>query len=391
MEGWADLLMKAVLSIAADNFVVNGTPTHPGRTWNGHRLEGLLFNRRASMAAFADANPITRELWTHADGTPWDPDRNVTAFTSVLPRWRACGLDAVALTLQGGPETHALRTSPPWQSPDPPWHSPAFTHDGSFDPATRSRFERILNAVSDSGLVAILDLFRPGQDARLDDEAAVRRATDQVCRWLLDRDDGNVIINVCQGSATYNYRHAILHPDRINELARQVRDTSKVGKRLLVGASVADGAIASEFDADVLLMSPPFGSGSDTFRRAIRTLRETPEFRAHPRPIVVCDGTGDDFDRPESQVAIATEARVCWGLGDRPLSGDSGWVPANWDIDTPAGIAYLETIRSIAGTGSRPTDHPDVLLADQRRMHAGFASAIRSLGLTEDVTPAGAP
>ncbi|NDE08080.1 MAG: hypothetical protein EBZ89_11925, partial [Chloroflexi bacterium] len=145
--------MKPAVSISRDNFVVDGTPTHPGRTWNGHRVEGLLFHRRASSAAFADANPKTRDLWTHADGTPWDIDRNISEFISVLPVWRACGLDAVVLSLQGGPPAHANRPVPPWQSPIRPWHSPAFGGDGSLDPATQSRFDRILNAVADCGLV----------------------------------------------------------------------------------------------------------------------------------------------------------------------------------------------------------------------------------------------
>ncbi|MSQ42719.1 MAG: hypothetical protein EXR45_00710 [Chloroflexi bacterium] len=383
--------MKPVLSISDDNFVVDGTPTHPGRTWNGHRVEGLLFHRRALAAAFADANPITRELWTHADGTPWDPDRNVTAFISVLPWWRACGVDAVALNLQGGPPTHAVQTVSPRPSSIQPWHASAFAHDGTFDPATRSRFGRILNAISDTGLVAIFELFSPGQDARLDDDEAIRRATDQVCQWLLDRGDDHVIINVCQGSGTHTYGHPILRPDRIHELVRQVRETSKRGKRLLVGAGVPDGVFPGEFVPDVLFPFTPLGSGSHTFRRATDALREIPAVAAHPRPMVFCDGAGGDFDRADSQVAIATEAHVSWGLGDTPGIDGSEWVPANWDTETPAGIAYLETIRSITGTGTQPTDHPDVLLADQRRMHAGFARAIRSLGLTADVTPAGAP
>lgn len=383
--------MKPAVSISQNNFVVDGTPTHPGRTWNGHRVEGLLFHRRASSAAFVDANPKTRDLWTHADGTPWDVDRNISEFISVLPVWRACGLDAVALSLQGGPAAHANRPVPPWQSPIRPWHSPGFAGDGSLDPATQSRFDRVLNAVADCGLVAILNLFTPGQAARLDDEAAVRRATDQVCRWLLGRGDENVIVNVCQGSGTHNHSHSVLQPERINELARQIRDASSDGRHLLVGASVADGVIPSGFVADVLFTQPTLGRGSLTFRRAIDGLRKTTAFAEHPRPIVVCDGTGGDFDRPDSDIAIATETHISWGLGDSQALERAEWVPVNWQNDSPVGIAYLETVRSITGTGTWPTDHPDVLLSDQRRMHAAFALALRGLGLNADVTPAGAP
>ena len=267
--------MKPVVSIDHSDFAVDGALTHLGRTWNGYRVEGLLFHRRASSAAFADANPKTRDLWTHADGTPWDVDRNISEFISVLPVWRACGLDAVALSLQGGPPTYADRSVPPWQSPIRPWHSPAFARDGSLDPATRSRFDRVLDAVADCGLVAILDLFTPGQAARLADEAAFRRATDQGSRWLLDRGDENVIVNVCQATGTRTHSHAVLQPERINELARQIHDASLGGRRLLVGASMPDGVIPSGTVADVLFSPPTFGRGSLTFRRAIDALRNT--------------------------------------------------------------------------------------------------------------------
>ncbi|NBX47747.1 MAG: hypothetical protein EBT22_11295 [Chloroflexi bacterium] len=77
--------------------------------------------------------------------------------------------------------------------------------------------------------------------------------------------------------------------------------------------------------------------------------------------------------------------------GSRSTLERAEWVPVNWQTDSPGGIAYLETVRSITGTGTWPTDHPDVLLSDQRRMHAAFALALRGLGLKADVTPAGAP
>ena len=32
------------VAIRGDAFWVNGRPTYPGRTWHGHKVEGLLFN-----------------------------------------------------------------------------------------------------------------------------------------------------------------------------------------------------------------------------------------------------------------------------------------------------------------------------------------------------------
>lgn len=34
------------VSIVGEDFHINGKPTYAGRTWNGHRIEGLLMNSR---------------------------------------------------------------------------------------------------------------------------------------------------------------------------------------------------------------------------------------------------------------------------------------------------------------------------------------------------------
>lgn len=44
------------VSLQGDNIHINGKPTYEGRNWNGHRIEGLLYNNR-NVTAFIAAMP----------------------------------------------------------------------------------------------------------------------------------------------------------------------------------------------------------------------------------------------------------------------------------------------------------------------------------------------
>ena len=52
---------KTEVSIVGDAFHINGQPTYAGRTWNGHKIEGLLLNSRMVQGIFDDLNPETRQ------------------------------------------------------------------------------------------------------------------------------------------------------------------------------------------------------------------------------------------------------------------------------------------------------------------------------------------
>ena len=67
---------RTEVSIHGDAFHLNGRPTYAGRIWQGHKVEGLLFNSRMVQATFDDLNPATRGLWAYPDMGEWDPERN---------------------------------------------------------------------------------------------------------------------------------------------------------------------------------------------------------------------------------------------------------------------------------------------------------------------------
>jgi hypothetical protein len=122
-------IFRTMISIRGSDFLINGTPTYEGHSYNGVSLEGLLLNARMVQAIFDDLNPETRRLWDYPDGQ-WDAERNTREFASAMPDWRAHGLLSFTVNLQGG--------SPFGYSDDlnrpQPWINSAFSADGDLRP-----------------------------------------------------------------------------------------------------------------------------------------------------------------------------------------------------------------------------------------------------------------
>jgi len=72
------------VAIRGTEFLIDGEPTYPGRTYAGHLIQGLLFNVRAVQAVFDDANAETRTHWTYPDTGVWDPRRNTDELCAAL-------------------------------------------------------------------------------------------------------------------------------------------------------------------------------------------------------------------------------------------------------------------------------------------------------------------
>ena len=131
------------ISIRGEQFFINGKVTYPGVRWQGRRIEGLLLNSRMVQGIFDDLNPETRSLWAYPDTGQWDPDRNTREFIAAMPSWRAHGVLAFTLNLQGG--------SPYGYSKDQPWINSAIAPDGSLRGDYLSRLRLILDAADSLG------------------------------------------------------------------------------------------------------------------------------------------------------------------------------------------------------------------------------------------------
>src|SRR5262249_17048675 len=190
-----------VVSIAGDEFYINGQPTYAGRVWHDYKIQGLLLNSRMVQGIFDDRNSETRTRWAYPDSGEWDAERNTREFIAAMPEWRRHGLLAFTINLQGG--------SPEGYSKEQPWHNSAIEADGSLRQDYMGRLDRILRKADELGMVVILGYFYFGQDERLRDEAAVLRAVDNATEWLFDRGYRNVLVEI-NNECNVSYDHSIL-------------------------------------------------------------------------------------------------------------------------------------------------------------------------------------
>jgi hypothetical protein len=337
---------KTEVAIVGDAFHINGKPTYAGRKWNGHKIEGLLFNSRMVQGIFDDLNPETVGKWAYPDTGKWDAERNTREFLAAMPEWRKHGLLAFTINLQGG--------SPQGYSREQPWHNSAIAADGSLRPEFMARLERILTKADELGMVAILGIFYFGQDQRLKDEAAVKRAVDNAVDWVFDGGYKNVLIEV-NNECNVRYDHAILKPDRVHELIEQVKSRTRDGRRLLAGTSYGGGTIPKENvvrASDFLLIH---GNGVKEPKRIAEMVRQCRQVEGYrPMPILFNEDDHFDFDKPEHNMKAAISEYASWGYFDYRMMGeafDDGYqsVPVNWTISSPRKKAFFEKLNEVSG------------------------------------------
>jgi hypothetical protein len=335
---------KTEVSIRGDQFRINGRPTYAGRTWKGHRIEGLLFNARLVQGIFDDLNPQTRTNWAYPDTGRWDPERNTREFLAAMPAWRRHGLLAFTINLQGG--------NPRGYTRDQPWHNSAITPEGRLRPDYLARLERVLDHADELGMVVILGVFYFGQDERLKDEAAVKQAFDNAVAWVLDHGYRNVLIEV-NNECNVRYRHAVLKPDRVHELIQRGKARQGNGWRLLFSTSYGGGTVPKENvvrSADFLLLHGNGVGDPDRIAEMVRRTRQVPGYRAVP--ILFNEDDHFDFDRPKNNLAAAVGAYCSWGYFD---PGKNNYVdgyqspPVNWGINTKRKKEFFALVKEITG------------------------------------------
>ena len=333
------------VSIVGDAFHINGQPTYAGRTWNGKRIEGLLFNSRMVQATFDDLNPETRERWAYPDTKIWDADRNVREFLAAMPEWRKHGLLAITVNLQGG--------SPQGYSKEQPWHNSGFTASGALRPEYFARLTQVLEKADELGMVVIVGYFYFGQDERLTDEAAVIAATDATTNWLLTSGFRNVLVEVNNECNVKAYDHEILKPDRIHELIDRVRSIEHDGRRLLVSTSYGGGAIPRENvvkSSDFLLLH---GNGVKEPKRIAEMIRQTRGVPGYPpMPILFNEDDHFEFDQAENNFVSAVGEYASWGYFDYRMKNegfDEGFqsVPVNWRLSSDRKRDFFKLLSEI--------------------------------------------
>ncbi len=334
------------VSIQGQNFLINGAPTFAGCSWRDMNIEGLLPNARMVQGIFDDLNPQTRAQWAYPDTQKWDADRNTNEFIAAMDDWRAHGLLAFTINLQGG--------SPYGYSKAQPWINSAFTPTGELRAAYMARLKKILNRADELGMVAIVGYFYFGQDERLADETAVENAVDNATDWILDKGYANVLIEV-NNECNVRYHHAILQPNRVDELITRVASRTKDGRRLLVSTSYGGGKVPEPNvvkASDYLLIH---GNGVTDPQRILEMVKQTREVEGYrPMPIVFNEDDHFDFDQPRNNFVAATSVGASWGYFDYRLKDegfDEGYqsVPVNWGISSARKREFFGLLREMTG------------------------------------------
>ncbi|HEV7301503.1 MAG TPA: hypothetical protein VGN72_19220 [Tepidisphaeraceae bacterium] len=340
---------RTIVSFAGDAIHINGQPTYAGRTYNGHKIEGLLLNVRLVQATYHDENPETQSWWRYPDGTDFDPDRNTDQFLKMLPEWRAQGMLGFTINLQGG--------SPRGYSTDQPWRNSAFTPTGELKAPYMARIARVIDAADELGMAVILGYFYFGQTRHFIDEAAIERAVDNATDWLLARGDGHVLVEIANECDHWDYP-PIIKPPRAVELIKRVQQRS-AGKlrtpagRLLASTSFLGQAIPSDDvvgAADYLLIHGNGTKNPDAFRQQIRGTRAHPAYRG--QPIVCNEDDHFDFGNPDNNFLVAIGEYCSWGYFDYRFAGEA-WVegyqsvPTDWSTNSERKKGFFKLLSTI--------------------------------------------
>lgn len=341
------------ISITNGGFAIDGAPTYAGRSWNGHRIEGLLFNSRMANAIADDENPATRGAWSYADGE-WDAERSTREFIAALPAYRAHGLLAVCLNISGG--------SPQGYSWHQPWKICGFTAEGTIKPAWAGRLEKVIKACDQTGMAVIVGLFYGKQSGTFNDEAAVKAAVTNTVDWLLEKKATNVLLEIGNEVDLPNvWVHPIIAAGRCDELITLARQ--RAGGKVLVGTSLVTMAAPPEAivaASDFLLPHGNAINGPDGppqpsphgIHLQVKNWRASPAYRG--QPVVYNEDDHYEFEKPHNHFIAAVQSGASWGFFDyRRIRErfEDGFqsLPVDWTISSTRKRSFFGLLKEITG------------------------------------------
>jgi hypothetical protein len=338
---------KTIVEIKGNQFYINGKPTYEGRVWKGHKIEGLLMNSRMVQGIFDDLNPETVGEFAYPDTKKWDANRNTAEFIKAMPDWKANGLLAFTLNMQGGS---------PYGYGNKKCVNPGFNKDGSLMKPYMKRLDRILKKADELNMVVMLGLFYFGQDQQVQDETAVINAVDNMTDWLLRKGYRHVMIEINNECDHPDYNHAILKPKRVHELIERVKNKQVKGHRLLVSTSftgkkvpTANVVKASDF---ILL----HGNGAKKPMQVQRLIDSTKMVEGYRNiPLVNNEDDHYDFEKDTNNLTVSVRNYVSWGYFDFRFKGETDYkegyqsVPVDWGINSARKKAFFKKLKEITG------------------------------------------
>ena len=365
------------LGISGTEFLIDGQPTYAGRTFEGHKVQGLLFNVRAVQATFDDANPETRKLWAYPDTGVWDPDRNTREFCAALSTWRDHGVLAFTINLQGGGPLYVPEI---YQNYD----NDGFSPEGDLKPAYAERIERVLACADELGMVAIVGIFywvilrRMEGQGGPDQYRTIWRAAHSALEFLEGTGRQNILVEIA------NEIEVVVHRTGMDLFtyegqAGMVAELKRSHPRLPISTSHMARSVSPEngIPADSLIEAVDYvlihgnGTRSEELASKIQALKAMPVFEANPKPVLI----NEDSPAVPNMEAAWTNY-VSWGyydqgwagqgpdpyewyaplprFVDRPFEELTGFQtpPVNWGINSPFKKAFFGRVKEITGSGT---------------------------------------
>ncbi len=361
--------MSTEVSIHGTEFWINGKPTYAGREFEGHKIQGLLFNVRAVQATFDDANPDTRGYWVYPDTGTWDPERNTDEFCAALPSWRDHGVLAFTICAQGGGARYLPEVYDHYDNS-------AFSRDGALKLNYAQRIAKILECADALGMVVIVGMFYWKHTLKMHGEAAIGRAMREMLMFLRDTGHRNLLIEVANETGPRfglemfhaEYAHRVIDTLRA-EYPEFLISTSQGGMNVEKGQELPPPTLTRSVD---FIMPHGNGNTAEQLAAGLRAIQATREYQLNPKPILINeDSTG------VVNLDAAWRHGASWGYYDQGHNGEthrshdiymdtslpretvyedlSGFQtpPVNWHINTGHKHAFFSRVAEVTGYARR--------------------------------------
>jgi hypothetical protein len=351
------------ITIHGTDFYLDGKPTYMGRTFEGKRIEGLLFNVRAVQATFDDENPETSSRWAYPDTGVWDAQRNVDEFCAALPQWRDHGVLAFTVNFQGGGPLYTPQIYNHFKNN-------AFNDQGELKTAYTYRMQQVLEAADALGMVVIVGFFYWKHTEGWSDETMMK-AAHNACQFLRDSGKKNFMIEIANENGP-GYQQPLLHGDQVHKVILALKPDFP---EMLFSTSLAGMDVTRNLPSPALVAASDYVllHGNEclphTLQLGVAHVRRNPAYRKAPKPIIINE------DSPGiPNLDAAWQAGVSWGYYDQGYGGEDAYggdkymdyrsrpretryeelsgfqtPPVNWGINTPEKQAFFQRVAQVTG------------------------------------------
>ncbi|MDA1192939.1 MAG: hypothetical protein O3A46_14795 [Candidatus Poribacteria bacterium] len=292
---------NTTISTRGESFLINDRLVYSEIEHSNPNAHGLLMNARFIQGIFDDRSNRARYARWGRDS--FDPDEHTDNLIAALPEWRAHGLRAFTVGIQGGGPCFTIANRSAIDN------NP-FGEDGaSFDDAYARRLDKLIRASDALGIVVIVSYFYVSQSPKLRNGKAVRNAVTVASNWLRDGGYANVMIEVANEYNIQGFNHPIIHePEGMSALIDLARDESG---GMLVGCSGGGGHLNREVaEASDIILIHGNGCSRQRFHNMIGEARGW----GFNRPIIC-----NEDSQALGNLGVAARNFASWGYYRPPI------------------------------------------------------------------------